>query len=280
MNDAQHDLLTISMFGRAAQLSRKALLLYAQLGLLEPSYIDSQSGYRYYHRDQLRAARLIRLMRQIDMPLTTIQRVLAASVSEAEALIHTYWQSVETHVAQARWLTQDLVQYLRQEAPMTLEVHGRTVEAQPIVSITKRWTVAQLFGEFWPNLKTLYALVAAQGGMVAGYPFGIFHSDVNEEDDGPYELCLPVDRLLAPDGEITSRELPGGQIASVVLQGEDARYPAAFAGYDAVYDWIHQQGYEVAGAPRVIYHRLVSDSDQRLEIAWPFRELTAGTTTS
>ncbi len=277
MNDARHDLLTISTFGRAAQLSRKALRLYAQLGLLEPSYIDPESGYRYYHRDQLRAARLIRMLRQIDMPLMTIQRVLAAPAPEAEALIHAYWQSVEAQIGQARRLVQDLIVYLRQEATMAFEVHARTVAAQPIVSMTKRWTVNQLFREFWPNLKTLYAVVAAQGGMVAGYPFGIFHGEVNEEDDGPYELCLPVQHILTTDGEISSRELPGGRIASVLLEGEDARYPAGLAGYDAVYDWIHQHGYEVADAPRVIYHRLASDTDQRMEIAWPFQELAAST---
>ncbi len=174
MNDARHDLLTISTFGRAAQLSRKALRLYAQLGLLEPSYIDPESGYRYYHRDQLRAARLIRMLRQIDMPLMTIQRVLAAPAPEAEALIHAYWQSVEAQIGQARRLVQDLIVYLRQEATMAFEVHARTVAAQPIVSMTKRWTVEQLFREFWPNLKTLYAAVAAQGGRSRASPLAFF----------------------------------------------------------------------------------------------------------
>ena len=108
------------------------------------------------------------------------------------------------------------------------------------------------------------------------FPFGIFHGEVNEEADGPYELCLPVQGVLTSSGKISSRELPSGQIASVVLDGEDARYPASLAGYDAVYDWIHQHGYEVADAPRVIYHRLASDEDQRMEIAWPFWEPASG----
>jgi DNA-binding transcriptional MerR regulator len=275
MNDALHDLLPIGAFGRAAQLSVKALRLYAQLSLLEPRYIDPESGYRYYHSDQLREARLIRMMRQMDMPLTTIQRVLAAAPDEAEMLVQAYWQSVESRIGQARRLVQDLVLYLRQEATMALEVHARTIAAQPIVSMTKRWTVEQLYREFWPNLKALYAVVAAQGGMVAGFPFGIFHGAVNEEEDGPYELCLPVQHILTTEGEISSRELPSGRIASVVLDGEEARYPASLAGYDAVYDWIQQHGYEVADAPRVIYHRLASDDDQRMEIAWPFRELAS-----
>jgi DNA-binding transcriptional MerR regulator len=277
MNNARHDLLSIGAFGRAAQLSVKALRLYAQLDLLAPSYIDPESGYRYYHRDQLRAARLIRMLRQINMPLITIQHVLTAPPGEAEALIHAYWQSVEVQIGQARRLVHDLIAYLQQEVTMALEVQTRTVAAQPIVSMTKRGTVEQFFREFWPTLKTLYAVIVAQGGMVAGFPFTIFHSDVNEEEDGPYELCVPLQHVLTTNGEVSSRELPGGRIASVVLDGEEARYPASLAGYDTVYDWIHQHGYEVADAPRVIYHRMASDTDQRMEIVWPFQELTAGT---
>jgi DNA gyrase inhibitor GyrI len=146
--------------------------------------------------------------------------------------------------------------------------------------MTKRWTIEQLYHEFWPNLKTLYAAVAAQGGLVAGFPFGIFHGAVNEEEDGPYELCVPVQQLLTTEGEISSRELPAGRIASVMLDGEEARYPASLAGYDAVYDWIHQRGYEVADAPRVIYHRIASDEDQRMEIAWPFVEPASSSSAS
>jgi DNA-binding transcriptional MerR regulator/DNA gyrase inhibitor GyrI len=276
MNDALHDLLPIGTFSRAAQISIKALRHYAQLSLLAPRYIDPESGYRYYHSDQLREARLIRMMRQVDMPLATIRAVLVAAPEEAEALVQNYWQSFESQIVQARRLVLDLVLYLRQEATMALEVHARAAAAQPIVSMTKRWTVEQLYREFWPNLKTLYAVVAAQGGMVAGFPFGIFHGAVNEEEDGSYELCIPVQHVLTTEGEIHSRELPSGRLASVLLDGEEARYPASLAGYDAVYDWIHRQGYEVADAPRVIYHRLASDEDQRREIAWPFRELPAG----
>ena len=69
MNDTRDNLLAIGTFANAAQLSLKALRLYAQLGILPPSYVDPDSGYRYYHADQLHRARLIRMLRQIDMPL-------------------------------------------------------------------------------------------------------------------------------------------------------------------------------------------------------------------
>jgi DNA-binding transcriptional MerR regulator len=274
MNLARNGLLTIGAFAQAAQLSIKALRIYAALGLLAPSYIDPESGYRYYHTNQLQQARLIRLLRQIDMPLTAIRQVLLAGPAEAETIVWTYWQTREARVMQARQMVQNVIAYLRQEATMTFDVGVRTIEAQPIVSITKRVTVDQLVPHFQASLKTLYATVAAQGGIVSGVPFGIFHGSVNHEDDGPYELCVPVQRALTTDGEVVARDLTATQAASVMMQGEACLYPACLAGYDAAFDWIDQHGYAVAEAPRVIYHN-VSGDDLCMEIVWPFREQAA-----
>lgn len=70
--------LTIGQFGRLSQLSRKALRLYDDCGLLPPARIDPDSGYRYYTRAQVATARRIRLLRLMAMPLERIAGVLAA----------------------------------------------------------------------------------------------------------------------------------------------------------------------------------------------------------
>ncbi len=159
---------------------------------------------------------------------------------------------------------------------MTFDVSARTIATQPIVSITKRVTLDQLIPHFLASLKTLYATVATQGGIVIGVPFGIFHGSVNEEDDGPYELCVPLGGALVTNGEVVARELATAQVASVTLHGDACLYPASLAGYDAAYDWIEQHGYVVADAPRVIYHKVyVSSDDLCMEIVWPFQASVA-----
>jgi DNA-binding transcriptional MerR regulator len=270
-------LLTIGAFAQAAQLSIKALRIYSELGVLAPSYIDPESGYRYYHTNQLQQARLIRLLRQIDMPLITIRQVLVAAPADAEPIVRDYWRTREAQMTQARQLVHHVIAFLRQEATMTFDVSVRTIETQPIVSITKRVTLDQLIPHFGASLRTLYATVATQGGIVIGVPFGIFHGSVNHEDDGPYELCVPLQRALATDGEVIARELATAQVASVTLHGDACLYPAVLAGYDAAYDWIEQHGYVVADAPRVIYHNVsnASGDDLCMEIVWPFQKPVA-----
>ena len=272
MNEARHNLIAIGAFASAAQLSLKALRLYAQLGILLPSYVDPDSGYRYYHAQQLHRARLIRMLRQIDMPLATIRRVLAASPSEAEQLVLEHCAALEARATQARRAVHDLMAFIRQEAPtMTLEVTVRTVAPQPIVSITRRVKVEQLDTHIRDSLKALYALVETQGGSPAGAPLGIFHGPINHEDDGPIEVCLPIHGTIAAEGEAVPRELAGGKVASVMMTGDQCEFPAILKAYDLAHDWIRKHGYEPTESPREIWH---SDPGEnaRMEIAWPFRE--------
>jgi DNA-binding transcriptional MerR regulator len=271
MNDTRHHLLAIGAFANAAQLSLKALRLYAQLGILTPSYVDPESGYRYYHAMQLHRARLIRSLRQIDMPLATIRRVLEVAPAEAEQLVLEHCAALEERAKQARRAVHDLMAYIRQEAPtMALEVTVRTVESQPIISINKRVKVEQLSRHIRDSLKALYALAEAQSNNPASAPLGIYHGPINHEEDGPIEVCLPVNRMLAATGEITTRELAGGKLASVMMVGDQCEFPAILKGYDAVFDWVGKNGYEAAEPPREIWHSEPGEN-ARMEIALPFR---------
>ncbi|MEO7404002.1 MAG: MerR family transcriptional regulator [Burkholderiales bacterium] len=271
MNDKRQHLLTIGAFADAAQLSLKALRLYTQLGILTPSYVDPDSGYRYYHAQQLHRARLIRMLRQIDLPLATIRRVLATSPAEAQQLVQEHCAALEQRAEQARRAVHDLMAFIRQEEPtMALEVTVRTVAPQPIISINKRVKVEQLGEHIRDSLKALYTLVEAQGGSAAGAPLGIYHGPVNHEDDGPIEVCLPVQSAPVPTGDALTRELPAGKIASVIMTGDQCEFPAILKGYDMAFDWVRQHGYEPTEPPREIWHSQPGES-ARMEIALPFK---------
>ncbi len=115
-----------------------------------------------------------------------------------------------------------------------------------------------------------------RGGTVAGTAFGLYHGPVSEEDDGPIEVCVPVLQQLPTEEEIASRELPGGQLAYVVLRGDRCAFPAVLKGYDAVYDWIHRNGYEPQDVPREIWRSWPVDHSAELEVAWLFQDPSQG----
>jgi bifunctional DNase/RNase len=71
------DLESIGRFSRRSGVPVSHLRHYHEAGLLQPAYVDPESGYRYYAAAQTEAAEVIGILRSIDMPVRDIQRLLA-----------------------------------------------------------------------------------------------------------------------------------------------------------------------------------------------------------
>jgi DNA-binding transcriptional MerR regulator len=79
-------LVTIGQLARRAGLTTKALRHYDRVGLLEPAAVDPGTGYRYYRPGQAAEARLIQVLRSVDMPLEQVRACLAAADEERAAV--------------------------------------------------------------------------------------------------------------------------------------------------------------------------------------------------
>ncbi len=67
------NLLSIGEFSILSGLSIKSLRYYDRIGILKPIYIDNESSYRYYSRDQVPFADIIYLSIETEIPLKTVQ---------------------------------------------------------------------------------------------------------------------------------------------------------------------------------------------------------------
>jgi len=82
MEDAP-ELITIGQLARRSGLTTKALRHYDRVGLLAPAVVDAATGYRYYEPGQVAHARLVRLLRSVDVPLEQVRECLATPDDEA-----------------------------------------------------------------------------------------------------------------------------------------------------------------------------------------------------
>lgn len=269
-----NNLLSIGAFANLTRLSLKALRLYDQLGLLQPQWVDPQSGYRFYGVDQLNNARMIRNMREMDMPLATIRQVLvalAASPAQAEALAQDYADLREKEARQIQARVQQFIHQIRQEqTPMSFEVNVKTIPTQQVVSITQHVKVSRLDETIRTSLDALYGLLAGQKLEAESAPFGIFHGAINEQEDGPLEICLPVNGAVKGSDKMQVKQLQGGQAACVMTVGPETDFPTILGAYDAAADWIQQNGYQMAESPREIWHSGPGDNP-KMEIVWLFK---------
>ncbi|MGW0187425.1 DNA polymerase III subunit beta family protein [Streptomyces sp. NPDC003362] len=96
------ELMPIGVFARRSGLTSSALRFYADAGLLSPAEVDPASGYRYYSADQVARATLLRGLREIGMPLSTVRTVLDAAPADASRLIDEHVASLLADTAAAR----------------------------------------------------------------------------------------------------------------------------------------------------------------------------------
>jgi DNA-binding transcriptional MerR regulator len=117
-------LMTSGAFAQASRLSRKALRLYDELGLLRPVRVDPVSQYRYYAPAQLEQARLVAWLRRLGMPLATIRAVSTLPPEQAASELAAYWAQIEAETAARRQLAAFLIGYLSGRDTLMSEDQG------------------------------------------------------------------------------------------------------------------------------------------------------------
>lgn len=259
------DLLTIGAFAARARLSAKALRLYDRLGLLAPAHVDEATGYRYYRAGQVERARLVAMLRQLDMPLARIAEVVGAGDGPTAAeLLGTYWADVEARVAGQR----TLAEYLRGRlSGRSSEMYQRftieTVDVPEQVVITeKRHTLAdELPAWIGASLGRLMAAARECGG-VSGVPYVAYHAEVSMESDGPAEACVPVADEAAARAwaerhgrawETAVRVEPARRLAYTRITKAQVAHPQILAAFEAVEEWMAAEGLTATGPCRELY---------------------------
>ncbi|WBO65672.1 MerR family transcriptional regulator [Streptomyces camelliae] len=278
------DLLTIGAFAARARLSAKALRLYDRLGLLAPAHVDEASGYRYYRADQVERARLVALLRQLDMPLARIADVVGAEGGdEAAERLGAYWADVEHRVAGQR----TLAEYLRGRlSGRSSEMYGKfvvetvDVPAQLVITESRHTLADELPTWIGGSLERLTSGARECGG-VTGAPFVVYHAEVSMESDGPAEACVPVADEAAARAwaeragrawETRVRREPAARLAFTRITKAQVAHPQILAAFEAVEQWMSGRGLTAAGPCREIYFAdwdAAGPQDPVCDIAFP-----------
>jgi DNA-binding transcriptional MerR regulator len=184
--------ISIGEFARRSRLSVKALRLYDELGVLNPARVDSDSGYRYYDDAQLDTARLVAMLRQLDMPLAAIRELLAVDPIDAAERIAAHWQQVETAHDARRELADHLVNTLKGKWTHMYEVETREMPERSVLCLKRHvdeqgaWALGKEFVAILRE-RPLPTMEGREGAM-----FSIYWGEVSADSDGPVEWCKPI----------------------------------------------------------------------------------------
>jgi DNA-binding transcriptional MerR regulator len=244
--------ISIGEFARRSRLSLKALRLYDERGVLVPARVDQASGYRYYDRAQLEQARLVVMLRQLQLPLAAIRELLACDPADAATRVAEYWRGAEAAHDARRELADYLVSRLRGKRPVMYEVATREIPERSLLCL-KRIVDAQgmwAFGKEFIGILRERPLPTIEGRE--GAAFCIWWGLVNEDSNGPIEWCKPVpaaqaESLASRYPELSLRTEPAHTEAFVALpDGGDqaAGWQLAIESLDV---WAQEQEQEHKG---------------------------------
>jgi DNA-binding transcriptional MerR regulator len=270
-------MFTVGEFSRLAQVSKRLLRYYDEIGLLKPVHTDPLTGYRYYKAEQLPNLNRILALKELGLSLDQIQRVLRDNISmdEMQGMLLLKKAEVEQQLAselqRIRNIESRLMFIRNSETDKLLDVVVKQIPAQPVLSLRM---IAPSFEAGMDILGQMMTVVPLKN------PYGLFF--VIWYSGGPFEPDSDVEagRLIqakdhAPVAlqnglQLTYRQLPAvATMATFVATGP---VETMHVGYSAIGIWAENNGYRFAGEPREIALQLpgsIEAGDWLTEIQYP-----------
>jgi DNA-binding transcriptional MerR regulator/effector-binding domain-containing protein len=242
---------SIGEFSKITGITVKTLRFYHDEGLLVPSLIDPQTGYRYYAASKVEVARVISQLRQLDFTLADIAEVLAGCDDDADLLAHlerqrqTIAERLRSYRAIGASLDRIITHEREAQAAMNtvgFEVVEKSLAPQLVAGIRMQGRYSDC-GQAFARLGRQF------GRFISGKPLLLHYDTEYKEADADFEACFPIRQGSAREG-ISIRELPGGKGVTLMHRGP---YDELGRSYCRIVDYVKQHGYEIASPTREVY---------------------------
>jgi DNA-binding transcriptional MerR regulator len=244
---------TIGDFSKITGLTVKTLRFYHDQGLLIPTHVDPETGYRYYDRSKVETARVIAHLRSLDLSLEEIGEILRTAREDADlrAVMEAQRRSLEARIRRYRDVVRSLDQFLKHEedarqimAQTHFQLEEKTTEAVQIAGIRIKGRYADCGPAFGRIGKRF-------GRHLRGKPFLLHYDSEFHVEEADFEACMPIRGGQATDG-ISVRELAGWRCVSLLHKGP---YDQMGRSYARVFEYVRGKGYEVVLPTREVYHK-------------------------
>lgn len=267
------ELLPIGAFSRASSISVRTLRNYHQSGLLVPAEVDPTTGYRAYSVDQLADATAIVRLRELDVPLPMVHRILTArDPATTRSLLARHENSMVERLAQVERIVvalQEGVPAAVTPAHVFTTDNRHTLERSARVPSEALWT--------W-LVDSARILTDAAGDVLSddaavGALYGPLHDDAHEDVTAFVPIREP---FLVQDAARTEGGLRIAQIPA--LRWAAMTHTTGFAtiadSYGVLGAWVARNASAHPSAPICeVYPGILTDTDTPIQIRWPIGEL-------
>ena len=244
-------MFTIGEFSRLTGLTVKALRFYHEEGLLEPTSVDDQTGYRYYDGSKVELARTIAFLKELDFSLAEIRELLTGgdNASALTAALERQRAAIDERIRRLKKARRSLDDFLTAQCEgkkmltttATYQCEEKALPAMKIAAYRMHAPYQECGQGFGKIGKAFW-------NQICGPALLLCH-DMEYQEVANYEACMPVKGGQSRDG-IEVRELPAARCVSLLHQGP---YDQLSRSYEKALAYVKEQGYTLVAPCREVY---------------------------
>jgi effector-binding domain-containing protein len=246
----------IGEFSRISKVSIKTLHHYDELGILEPSRIDSFTNYRYYSAEQLITLNQILTFKEAGFSLSEIAEIFK-NMPTKNSLICRLEEKVEI-LENFIKIEQDKLGRLRTNIfliknggiPLMNEITIKKVEPILVASLRNTITNFDDMGTLWNDLNTY---IDSKHITKVVPCMTLYYNGWDIRNGLDIEVIEPVAKNFHVNELVKVYELPSvNKMACIVHNGS---FSTISKTCNTILNWIKENGYEIDGPVREIYHK-------------------------
>jgi DNA-binding transcriptional MerR regulator len=249
-------MLKIGEFAQIGQVSIATLRHYDQYGLLKPSALDPNTGYRYYSLDQLPRLHRIVAFKDLGFPLELIAQLLEENLSleQLQGMFRLKQAQIQQMIDMEQARLARVAARLRQiEQEGSMPAYDvRLKQIDPLLAATVR-EIVSIDDDLGQQYERISTYLDQQGVQHTQPHLLLRYSRYELHDDGMYadvELAVPLHASLPGNELVSVRTLPGGLMACTVHTGDTLSLGQA---YVALHRWMEDNRYRIIGPPRQVH---------------------------
>ena len=275
-------MLSIGEFSNVCKVSTKTLRYYAEIGLLEPSEVNPENGYRYYAIEQLETMLLINRLKAYSFSLDEIKTILQSEEvqddnfylafirkkKEIEKQVYSYIKILSQLEGDISAIEQgkSIMSYMED-----IDVQLVDVPKMYLMSIRKNVQQEDYPTEYLSCYEKLFKKIAVDKLTMVGNPMVLYHSAEYTSCGLDTEFAIPVQEYATG-----TRDFCPGLCLKTVLHGAYTQLPSVYAKQ---IEWAEKEGYQNTNALFEVYvtdpSQVENEQDNITEIYYPIRKLSA-----
>src|SRR5262245_31841495 len=260
-------MFSIGEFSKLARVTLDTLRHYDALGLLKPAKVDPFTGYRYYSARQLMSLNRIFALKEVGFSLEEIARILQGELTsdQLRGMLKAQLVRAESDIQTAQLRQERILARLNslnlEDNMPAYEVTLKPVEKHIIAAIRETVPTIEQMPERCSEMFDTIAKWMNTNRLPFGPSLTIYHNETYTRENIDTECAFIIPDAAAakaakPDKRVKVRRMEALPLAActIVTDSFYKKVDGLKPAYDAIAQWIEENGYHLVGNTRELFY--------------------------